>query len=68
MGRAKGQPMLSVEGITDGGKRVHPSSFTLYAGEVLGLAGLVGSGRTEPARLIYGADLKTGGTVRIDRL
>ena len=65
-GRAKGQPMLAVEGITDGGKRVHPSSFTLYAGEVLGLAGLVGSGRTELARLIYGADPRTGGTIRID--
>jgi ribose transport system ATP-binding protein len=65
-GRAKGQPMLAVDGVTDGGKRVHPASFTLYAGEVLGLAGLVGSGRTELARLIYGADPKAGGTVRID--
>jgi ribose transport system ATP-binding protein len=65
-GRARGQPMLAVEGVTDGGKRVHPASFTLYAGEVLGLAGLVGSGRTELARLIYGADPKAGGTVRID--
>ena len=58
--------MLSVEGVTDGGRRVHPSSFTLYAGEVLGLAGLVGSGRTELARLIYGADPRAGGTIRID--
>jgi ribose transport system ATP-binding protein len=65
-GRARGQPMLAVEGVTDGGKRVHPSSFTLYAGEVLGLAGLVGSGRTELARLIYGADPRTAGTIRID--
>ncbi|UEM05571.1 sugar ABC transporter ATP-binding protein [Skermanella rosea] len=65
-GRARGQPMLAVEGITDGGRRVHPASFTLYAGEVLGLAGLVGSGRTELARLIYGADPRTAGTVRID--
>ena len=47
--------MLEVEGLTDG-RRVKPGSFTLHEGEVLGIAGLVGSGRTELARLIYGAD------------
>jgi len=65
-GRGRGQPMLTVEGVTDGGRRVKPASFTLYAGEVLGLAGLVGSGRTELARLIYGADPKAGGTIKVD--
>jgi ribose transport system ATP-binding protein len=65
-GRGRGEPMLTVEGVTDGGRRVKPASFTLYAGEVLGLAGLVGSGRTELARLIYGADPKTGGTIKVD--
>ena len=47
--------VLSVRGIGDG-RRVHDCSFDLHAGEVLGIAGLVGSGRTELARLIFGAD------------
>ena len=60
------RPVLEVSGLTDGGRRVRPCSFTLHAGEVLGLAGLVGAGRTELARLIYGVDRKAGGTVRLE--
>lgn len=41
-------------------------SFKLHKGEVLGLAGLVGAGRTELARLIFGADPKDSGEVYID--
>ena len=63
---APGAPILEVVGITDGGRRVKPCSFQLREGEVLGIAGLVGSGRTELARLIYGADAKAGGTVKLD--
>ena len=59
----RGEPVLQVEGLTDGGRMVKPASFTLHAGEVLGLAGLVGSGRTELARLVYAADPMTGGRV-----
>jgi ribose transport system ATP-binding protein len=55
--------VLEVKGLTDGGRRVKPCSFELHQGEVLGIAGLVGSGRTELARLIYGADAKAGGEV-----
>ncbi len=42
------------------------TSFQLREGEILGLAGLVGAGRTEIARLIIGADKKNGGEVLID--
>ena len=40
-------------------------SFQLHKGEILGFAGLVGAGRTELMRLIFGADKKLGGTVKI---
>ncbi len=60
---SRGPVLLEVRGITDGGRRVRPCSLQLHQGEVLGIAGLVGSGRTELARLIYGADRKTAGEV-----
>lgn len=60
--RTKGKVVLEVRGVTDG-KEVLPSSFSVRAGEILGLAGLVGAGRTELARLIFGADRKTAGEV-----
>ena len=63
---SRGPVILEVKGITDGGRRVKPCSFQLHEGEVLGIAGLVGSGRTELARLIYGADPKAGGEVLLD--
>jgi ribose transport system ATP-binding protein len=40
-------------------------SLDLYAGEVLGLAGLVGSGRTEVVRLLFGADPLEGGEITV---
>jgi ribose transport system ATP-binding protein len=58
--------VLEVRSITDGGRRVKPCSFQLNKGEVLGLAGLVGAGRTELARLIYGIDRKAAGTVTLE--
>lgn len=57
--------VLSVRDIGDG-KRVHGCSLDAHAGEVLGIAGLVGAGRTELARLIFGADAKTTGSVSLD--
>lgn len=41
------------------------ASLELYAGEILGIAGMVGSGRTELARALFGADLLTSGTISL---
>jgi ribose transport system ATP-binding protein len=60
-----GPVVMQVDGITDGG-RVRPCSFSLHKGEVLGLAGLVGAGRTELARLIFGADRRAGGSITLE--
>ena len=57
--------LLKVEGVGDG-RRIRDCSFEVWAGEVVGLSGLVGSGRTELARLVSGADRKTAGRVFID--
>src|SRR3954463_2753677 len=63
---SRGKAILEVRNLTDGGRRVKPCSFVLHEGEVLGIAGLVGAGRTELATLIYGADPKAGGGILID--
>lgn len=49
-----GIPVLEVKDLTDH-QRFQDISFTLYEGEILGLAGLVGAGRTEVARALFGA-------------
>ena len=59
-----GEPVLEVKELCGNG--VAPVSFTLRKGEVLGLAGLVGAGRTELVRLIFGADPKDGGKIFIE--
>ncbi|AFY36060.1 sugar ABC transporter ATP-binding protein [Calothrix sp. PCC 7507] len=57
-----GAVVLEVRNMSDG-RKVKPASFQLRAGEILGLAGLVGAGRTEVSRLIFGADRKVSGEV-----
>ncbi|PSB59153.1 D-xylose ABC transporter ATP-binding protein [Chroococcidiopsis cubana CCALA 043] len=64
-GKTIGSVVLEVKNISDGGK-IQPASLTLHAGEIVGLAGLVGAGRTELCRLIFGADPKTSGEVILD--
>jgi ribose transport system ATP-binding protein len=60
--QSRGPVMFAVRNMGDG-IRVHDCSFELHEGEVLGIAGLVGAGRTELARLVYGADPRTSGEV-----
>ncbi len=60
-----GPPRLVVRGLTRGTK-VRGVSFEVRAGEVVGLTGLVGAGRTETARLLFGADRAEAGTVQLD--
>ncbi len=60
--QSRGPVLFAVRNMGDG-VRVHDCSFELHEGEVLGIAGLVGAGRTELARLIYGADPRTSGEV-----
>ncbi len=60
-----GAPLLEVRGLTRRGV-VENVSFTLRRGEILGFAGLVGAGRTETVRMIFGADPKDAGEIFID--
>jgi ABC-type sugar transport system ATPase subunit len=54
-----GEPVLTAQRLS--GSYIRDISFTLYRGEVLGIAGLVGAGRSELLRMLYGAAPVTGG-------
>lgn len=56
---------LKVEGLSRGNV-VNDISLSIRAGEIVGLAGLVGAGRSEVARAIFGSDRSTAGTVYVD--
>jgi len=58
-------PVLKVESLVVGG-RVNGVSFELFKGEILGLAGLMGSGRTELVRALFGLDKKEKGHISIN--
>ena len=60
-----GHPVLEVHGIARDGV-LSPISLSVGAGEILGVAGLMGSGRTELARAIFGADPVDAGSVSVD--
>lgn len=59
-----GKPALVAKNLTRRGI-LHDVSLTLRQGEIVGLAGLVGAGRTETARVLFGADKLDSGTIEI---
>ena len=63
--RASGEPTLSVRALART-PRVKGVSFVLRKGEVLGLGGLVGAGRTELARLLFGVDRPQEGSMTLE--
>ena len=60
-----GKPILEVDNFTDG-LRFKQVSFKLKRGEILGIAGVVGSGRSELAQSIFGINPSKGGSIKID--
>lgn len=58
------ETVLEVRGLSRG-RVLNDVSFTLKQGEILGVAGLVGAGRTELARVIFGADRPDAGEIRV---
>jgi ribose transport system ATP-binding protein len=62
---APGRELLRVEGVCRGGV-LHDISFSLHAGEVVGVAGLLGAGRSELARVLAGADRCDRGRILLD--
>jgi ribose transport system ATP-binding protein len=62
--RREGAPVLRVRGLRRG-PALRDVGFDLWAGEILGLAGLVGSGRTETLRALCGADAAEGGELEL---
>ncbi|MFG2477273.1 sugar ABC transporter ATP-binding protein [Streptomyces fagopyri] len=63
-GTAAGPALLTVEGLTRNGV-FQDVSFEVRAGEVVGIAGLVGAGRTEVVRAVFGADPYDKGAVKV---
>ncbi|MGI3902113.1 MAG: sugar ABC transporter ATP-binding protein [Janthinobacterium lividum] len=61
----RGTPVLAVRGLTRAGAFTDVS-FDLHRGEVLGFAGLLGAGRTEVLRAVFGADPFDEGTIAVD--
>lgn len=61
----KGKEIFSVKNL-NAGRMVRDVSFSLYEGEVVGIAGLMGAGRTETTRAIFGVDPKESGNIFLD--
>ena len=61
----KGKKVFEVRGL-NAGRMVRDIDFSLYEGEIVGFAGLMGAGRTETTRAIFGVDPKEGGQILLD--
>ncbi|MER9918767.1 MULTISPECIES: L-arabinose ABC transporter ATP-binding protein AraG [unclassified Mesorhizobium] len=63
--RPAGDVRLKVDAVS-GVKLTTPASFEARAGEIVGFFGLIGAGRSELMRLVFGADRRSGGTISVD--
>lgn len=61
-----GEPLLQVKGLSGAGSVLKDATFTLSRGEILGVAGLDGSGRTELLETIFGIRKRRGGEILLD--
>lgn len=61
----KGDVLLTAQGVSTG-PRLNDFDMTLHRGEIIGLGGLLGAGRTEAARAIFGVDRLTKGSIAVD--
>jgi len=61
----RGEKIFEVRNL-NAGKLVRDINFELYKGEIVGIAGLMGAGRTETTRAIFGADPKTSGEIFVE--
>ncbi len=62
-GRTPGDPVLQIEGLCH--RQVRDVTLEVRSGEIVGLGGLVGAGRTEVARAVFGADVPRAGVIRM---
>ena len=62
---ARGEVVFELKNLTSRSAGIHDINLTVHAGEIVGVAGLVGAGRTELARTIFGLDKVDRGEVRV---